>query len=172
MIEYEYAKALFELAQEENKINVFLEQLNAIVDTTSKERQFMQIMSCPTIEKNEKIKIVNKVFGKLDDTIVNFLKLLVNNHRFTLIESINEEFLKLYEENKRIVNLEVISSELLNKSQLKLITKRLEGRYPGKELKIENSVNPKILGGLQIICNGESLDLSLKGQLDRLKESL
>ena len=172
MVEYEYAKALFDLAQEEDKIELFLSSINAVVDTMHEQRDFLKIMNSPSIEKKDKLDIVNNVYSSLDDTFVNFIKVLVENQRFSLLPNILDEYNKLYHNYHNILNVEVISSESLSDVQMKQVYKRLETRYPGKELKIENTVNPKILGGLQIICNGESLDLSLKGQLLKLKESL
>lgn len=172
MIEFEYAKALFDLAQEENKIELFLDSIYAVIDTMNEQKDFLKIMISPSIEKKEKIEIINKVYKSLDETFVNFLKVLVNNQRFDCLEGIAEEYKKLYHDFHNILKVEVISSEILNDVQMKQVLNRLKARYMGKEIKIENSVNPKILGGLQIICDGESLDLSLKGQLSKLKESL
>lgn len=172
MVEYEYAKALYDLAIEEKKLEIFLDSIYVVVDSIQEQRDFIRIMSSPSIEKKDKINIIKKVFGGLDESFVSFLYVLVNNQRFNLVSDIASEYRALYNNHHNILNVEIISSEILSDGQLKQVVKRLEERYPGKELKIENTMNPKILGGLQIVCNGESLDISLKGQLLKLKESL
>ena len=48
----------------------------------------------------------------------------------------------------------------------------LKAKYVGMELEIKNFVNPSLIGGIQIVANGESIDMSLKTSLERLKESL
>ncbi|MDE6047391.1 MAG: ATP synthase F1 subunit delta, partial [Anaeroplasmataceae bacterium] len=115
---------------------------------------------------------VHTVFNSMDATFKEFLCVLVKNDRFVLIEQITEEYNQMLSDYNSILKIEVISSEKLSKERLNEVTKSLEQRYPNKKLKIENTVNPKILSGLQIICNGESLDMSLKNRLTKLKNSL
>lgn len=172
MVEYEYAKALFELAHEEDKIDLFMEYLDAVLDISSTEKDFFKIMASPVIEIKAKAKIVEKAFGSFDSTFLNFLKVLVQNQRFDSLVHIRDEYVKLLRKHNSILKVEVISSIAMSKPKLKQIEKSLEIRYPGKELHIENKVNPKILGGMQIICGGESFDMTLKNQLTKIKESL
>ncbi|MDE5856685.1 MAG: ATP synthase F1 subunit delta [Anaeroplasmataceae bacterium] len=172
MVEYEYAKALFELAIEEKKTELFLDSLNGILDVMSANKDFYKMIASPLVDINEKLKVVREVFTSMDATFKEFLCVLVRNDRFVLIEQITEEYNQMLSDYNSILKIEVISSEKLSKERLNEVTKSLEQRYPNKKLKIENTVNPKILSGLQIICNGESLDMSLKNRLAKLKNSL
>lgn len=172
MVEYEYAKALFELAIEEKKTEPFLDSLNGILDVMSANNDFYKMIASPLVDINEKLKVVREVFSSMDATFIEFLCVLVRNDRFVLIEQITEEYNQMLSDYNSILKIEVISSEKLSKERHNEVTKSLEQRYPNKKLKIENTVNPKILSGLQIICNGESLDMSLKNRLTKLKNSL
>ncbi|MDE7095844.1 MAG: ATP synthase F1 subunit delta [Anaeroplasmataceae bacterium] len=172
MVEYEYAKALFELAIEEKKTELFLDSLNGILDVMSANKDFYKMIASPLVDINEKLKVIREVFSSMDTTFKEFLCVLVRNDRFVLIEQITEEYNQMLSDYNSILKIEVISSEKLSMERLALVTKSLEQRYPNKKLKIENTVNPKILSGLQIICNGESLDMSLKNRLAKLKNSL
>ncbi|MDE5715676.1 MAG: ATP synthase F1 subunit delta [Anaeroplasmataceae bacterium] len=172
MVEYEYAKALFDLALEEKKIELFTDYLNAILDVTNREKDFLKLISSPSLELEEKIKIIKKVFASFDLTFVEFLKLIVKNQRFNSIAIIKEEYDKLQISYNRILKIEVISAEKLTANRLNQIEEKLALKYKNQKLIIENIVDPKILYGLQIMCNGESLDMSLKNRLYKLKESL
>ncbi|MDE7263077.1 MAG: ATP synthase F1 subunit delta [Anaeroplasmataceae bacterium] len=172
MVEYEYAKALFDLAVEEKKTELFLDYLNGVLDATSSSLDFSKILSSPLVDLDEKIKIVKKVFYSFDSTFLEFLCVLVQNNRFLNIEQITKEYHELVSEYNSILKIEVVSSEKLSKDRLKEVIHSLEQRYPDKKLYVENTVNPKILYGLQIICNGQSLDISLKNRLAKLKNSL
>ena len=172
MVEYEYAKALFELAIEEKKTELFLDSLNGILDVMSANKDFYKMIASPLVDMNEKLKVIREVFSSMDPTFKEFLCVLVKNDRFVLMEQITEEYNQMLSDYNSILKIEVISSEKLSKERLNEVTKSLEQRYPNKKLKIENTVNPKILSGLQIICNGESLDMSLKNRLTKLKNSL
>ena len=52
------------------------------------------------------------------------------------------------------------------------IVSTLKLKFIDKELEVKNMVNPDLIGGIQIVYNGESIDMSLKSTLERLKESL
>lgn len=172
MVEYEYAKALFELAIEEKKTELFLDSLNAVLDVMSSNQEFYKMIASPLLEMKEKLKIVHNVFRSMDVTFIEFLCVLVKNNRFNLMEQITNEYNQMLSDYNSILKIEVISSDKLTKARLNEVTKGLEERYPDKKLKIINTVNPKILYGLQIICNGQSLDISLKNRLTKLKNSL
>lgn len=172
MVEYEYAKALFDIALEEKKVELYLDYLNAVIDVTSSETEFIKLVASPLLDIEEKLKVISKVFQSFDQSFIEFLNILVKNQRFHMIQQIKEEYSKLFSEYNQILKVEVISSEVLTKDRLKVVTKRLQQRYPEKKLIIENTVNPKILYGMQIICNGESIDISLKNMLNKMKETL
>lgn len=172
MVEFEYAKALFDLAIEEKKTELFLDYLNGITDVISSEKDFYKLIASPLVSMEEKLNVIHNVFHSFDETFIEFLCVLVKADRFTNFEQITNEYSKLLSDFKSILKIEVISSEILTKQRLDEVTKSLEVRYPNKKLIIENTVNPKILYGLQIICNGESLDMSVKNMLNKMKESL
>lgn len=172
MVEYEYAKALFDLAVEEKKTELFLDYLNTILDATSTNKDFFKLIASPLVEVEEKITVMKKVFYAFDKTFIEFLSVLVRNDRFAQIEQITIEYNELLCEYNSILHIEVISSEKLTKDKLQEVIRRLEVRYPDKKLHVKNTVNPKILYGLQILCNGQSLDISVKNRLSKLKNSL
>ena len=55
---------------------------------------------------------------------------------------------------------------------MKDITEALKSKYKGMELEVKNFVDPSLIGGIQVIANGESIDISLRSILERMKESL
>ena len=52
------------------------------------------------------------------------------------------------------------------------IVKLLKAKYSDKTLQFKYIVKPDLLGGIQIISNGVSIDMTLKAALDRIKEEL
>ena len=61
MVEAEYARAIYDLAQEENKVNLILDCFHAVNETLNKE--FMDIMASPYIDKVEKKSIISRVIN-------------------------------------------------------------------------------------------------------------
>jgi len=171
VVEAEYAKAIYELALEEKKVDLFWDYFIAI-DKTDDDPEFRKIMSSPIIDTKEKKEIIKKVYYKLDETFLNFLYVIVDHNRFDSFNGIGHEYRKLVRKEKNIMFIDVISAnELTEKHQAKIV-KVLKAKYSDKTLQFKYIVKPDLIGGLQIISNGESIDMSLKAALDRIKEEL
>lgn len=171
MVEAEYAKALYELAIEEKKVDLFWDYFIAL-DKTNDDPDFKKIMSSPIIESKEKKEIIKKVYYKLDETFLNFLYVLTDHNHFNLCDKIGHEYRKLVRLDKNIMFIDVISANDLTKAQEDKIVKLLKAKYSDKTLQFKYIVKPDLLGGIQIISNGVSIDMSLKAALDRIKEEL
>ena len=171
MVELEYAKALYDLANEENKVDLFMNSLSTVCETM-KNKEFYDVITSPTIDKISKKNVIRNVYKSLDDTFVNFLCVVVDHNRFSIMQGIKDQFNSLVLEEKNIVYVEIISAKELTKPQLKEIEENLSIRYKGKKIDINNIVDQDLIGGIQVLCNGEALDMSLKGFLDNLRVSL
>lgn len=170
MLEKEYAKALWELAIEENKSELFRDYFEIIREI--KNEDFYAILSSPVINKSDKKDIIKNVFKKFDETFVNFLYVLIDYNRFELVDSIGHQYRKHYREFKNIVIVDIYSSKDLNKRQLSELKETLEKKYDGKTIEMKITIDPELIGGLRIIQNGESIDLNLKNSLDKLRETM
>ncbi len=172
MVEYEYAKALFDLAAEEKKIELYDENLTIVLNSIVQNPDFQKLLCSPIIDLKEKKQIVNSVYHRLDKEFLSFLGVLIEHNRFNSISNIKDEYHQLLSNYQNILDVEVISAEELSKSKLALILEQLTNKYPQKNIKIQNTVDSSMLYGIQIMCNGESLDLSLKNRLNLMKDSL
>ena len=170
MIPLEYAKAIYEIAEEEHKVDLYNEYFVSINSTLNTE--FVDLLKAPTIEKSKKKDIIKTVYKSIDKTFVDFLVVLVDNDRIEYFNDIGHQYRKLVRLNKNIVRIDIFSAKELTSKQMKNIVPALKAKYVGKELEIKNFVNPALIGGIQVIANGESIDISLKSTLERLKESL
>ena len=171
MVEAEYAKALYELAIEEKKVDLFWDYFIAI-DKTNDDPDFKKIMSSPIIDTKEKKGIIEKVYYKLDKTFINFMYVLIDHNHFNLCDNIGHEYRKLVRAEKNIMFIDVISAEELTKKEEDRIVKLLKNKYNDKTLQFKYIVKPDLIGGIQIISNGVSIDMSLKAALERIKEEL
>ena len=171
MVELEYAKAIYDLAKEENKLEKINECL-IIVNESIKNNEFIDLIESPKLTKEEKKKIITNVYAKLEPLFLDFLYVLIDNNRFKLINGILNEFNKLVQEEHNILHIEAFSVKPLTKSQLDNLKEALAYYYKDKTLEIENIVNPDLIGGIRIECNGETLDMTLKNTLVKMREML
>lgn len=170
MVANEYAKAIYDLAREENKTKEFKDCFNALIETLNKE--FLDLLSSPVLVKEEKKKMVKKVYSSFDDDFIYFLFVLVDHNRFNLVEDIKREYDKLVSIYHNIIEVKLVSATELTKSQMNKYKQELEKKYIGKTIEVINIIKPELIGGIQVIIDDEALDASVIHTLNMLKESI
>ncbi len=172
MVGNEYAKAIYELAQESKKTKTFSECFMTVSETAIKNEQFMEILTSPVITKKEKKEIIKKVYASLDADFVNFLYVIIDHNRFSIFKEIYDDYENLILTDKNIIKAQVFSVNELSDAQMKEVIKALEQRYKDKKIEAENIINPELIGGIRVLVNNESYDLSIKTNISKLKESI
>ncbi len=172
LISSRYAKALFDLAVESNKINEFENQVHNLYEILNSEKDFMQILHHPQIVADEKIELLKKVFeSKVSDEIMGLLVLIIRKNREEYILDILNSFLNRIKEYKGIVTATVITAVALSNEQINLIKAKLTNSLK-KQVQIETQIDQSIIGGLIIRVGDSILDASIGGKLQSLKASL
>ncbi|OGF47598.1 MAG: ATP synthase F1 subunit delta [Candidatus Firestonebacteria bacterium RIFOXYC2_FULL_39_67] len=158
-----YAKALYEISKEQNKVE---ETRAALFDiTSSMDRKAYEAFSNPKVTLENKVAGIEKVFAeKLSKELVNFLSLLIEKKRFTFLPEIGIEFKSIYDENHGFKAAKIKSAFSLSEEQKAKITSALEKRYKSRFL-VEYSVEASLLGGMIISIGTEMYDGSLKNKL-------
>ena len=164
-----YSDALLELSQDSDKIRKELEE---IVDTLSSSQDLKDFMSNPVISIEDKKSVIEKIFaGKIDKTLLNFLKLLVDKDRFNLIDEILESYSKDVDKQKNIQKVSVISAiELDEELKSKLINKLAQKL--NKNIELETQLDKDIIAGLVIKTEDNVIDMSLKHKFEEMKKGI
>ncbi|RAI15551.1 MAG: ATP synthase F1 subunit delta [Candidatus Melainabacteria bacterium] len=164
-----YSDALLELSQDSDKIRKELEE---IVDTLSSSQDLKDFMSNPVISIEDKKSVIEKIFaGKIDKTLLNFLKLLVDKDRFNLIDEILESYSKDVDKQKNIQKVSVISAiELDEELKSKLINKLAQKL--NKNIELETQLDKDIIAGLVIKTEDNVIDMSLKHKFEEMKKEI
>ncbi len=171
MVEDEYAKAIYELADEKNKIDEYSECFLALKEVDETD-DFISFFLNPTISKDEKKEVLKNTFKSFDKTFLNFLYVLVDNNRMNYLKKIGKRYSKMVLENKNIVKVRVYSANKLTKEELNTIKNGLKNRYKDREIEIKNKIDEELIAGYRVVVNNEAIDLSLKNSLEQLKKSL
>ena len=91
-----YTDVLFDLAIEENSLALIGDELSAISEIFSGNDDYVHFLTSPQIDKYEKIKTVDAIFGKKINTLtINFLKVLISNGRIRHLPYIARYFKEL-----------------------------------------------------------------------------
>ncbi len=80
-----YARALFEVAREQGKLDELHEQLAQFADALEANRELAVFFFSPYFSTREKQDGLERMLDGADESFLNFLKLLIENHRMPVI---------------------------------------------------------------------------------------
>lgn len=168
----QYAKALFEIAKEDNLLQSCKDSFDLFINLLNQEDDFRLLLTSPKISLDSKKDLIKKSFKNVDDNFIYFIFVLLDNGRIDVVKNIYDSFLNYYNEANKIKNVLVLSSLKLDEKELKELKISLEKYYTGFKVVIENKIDPSVIGGYHILVNGLSIDLSVKHKIDSLKSTL
>ncbi len=168
-----YAEALFELAVEEQKVDLLLEEILSVQTALEENPELIQFLEHPEILKEEKIHVIENIFkGKMSDDVTGFLVVIVTKGRSKELHAICAEFIAKIKEYKKIGSVQVISAMELNDEWKEKIREKLLKTTDYKELEICYRVDESLIGGMIIRLKDRVVDSSIKSRLELLKGQL
>lgn len=167
-----YAKAIFALAVEENKLNEFGQQLAAINGVVASHADLAGFFNNYQIKAEAKKEVMRKIFeGELSKNVYNFLMLLIDKRRESLLAAIVSEYKKLANAAQNIVEAKVTVARMLSKEQEAQLMKKLE-TVLGKTVIMETKIDQSILGGVVVRIGDKLIDGSVVRQMQVLETQL
>lgn len=167
-----YANALFDLALESSKIDVFEDEIRLVLESMKNDKEFLLVLNHPQVASDEKFEILEKAFkGKISDEIIGLFSVSLRKNRETQIVEMLEIFIKKVEEYKGLETAIVTSAKPLSDEQIQRIKDKLSKNL-NKQISIQAEVDERLIGGVCIKVAGHIIDGTLKKQLDDLKNQL
>lgn len=165
-----FAKALYKLAQKEQKTAQYFEQINAVSNLIETDKELRDLMiQMSALDMNNILELISGAFGKsCENGILNMLALLVANRQMKLIPLIQKSFQKIYFDAEGISDLIISTSRELSETQKTEIAKK----FVKKNAHLTYKVEADLIGGLRIYENGQLTDFSLRSQLNQLRNML
>jgi F-type H+-transporting ATPase subunit delta len=166
-----YSEALFGAARGPGKIDVIREQLGAFADALEQHRELNTFFFSPSFSTREKKEGITRVLVGADESFVNFLNVLIDNHRMPVIFRIRKQYEALWREENRLLAVEVTSAVELDEQVARSIAERVE-QQTGQRVELTRRVDESILGGLIVRVSNMILDASIRNQLERLRRQV
>jgi F-type H+-transporting ATPase subunit delta len=166
-----YARSLFEVAQEHDKLDKIRDELGEFADAMHESRELQVFLFSPYFSTKEKIEGLDKAVSGADETTVNFLKLLIEKHRMPVIFRLRAEFDRLWEEENRLLPVQVTSAVELPKSTVKQIGDRI-AEQTDRKVELSSTVDPDILGGIIVRVGNSVLDASIRNRLENFRKQV
>jgi F-type H+-transporting ATPase subunit delta len=166
-----YARSLFEVAQEQDKLDKVHDELGEFADALNESRQLQVFLFSPYFSTKEKSEGLDKAISGADETFVNFLKLLIEKHRMPVVFRVRAEFDKLWEDENRLLPVTVTSAVELPKSTVKQIGDRI-AEQTDRKVDLSANVDPDILGGIVVRVGNSVLDASIRHRLETFRKQV
>ena len=166
-----YARALFEVAMEQDNLDAVREQIGEFADALNETRELQIFLFSPYFSTREKTEGLDRAVTGADEAVVNFLKLLIEKHRMPVIFRIRAELDQLWEEENRLLPVEVTSAVELPKGTVKQIGDRI-AEQTDRKVDLSSTVDPDILGGIVVRVGNSVLDASIRNRLESLRKSV
>ena len=166
-----YARSLFEVAKEHDKLDAVREQLGQFADALNEERELQVFFFSPYFSSAEKKDGVDKVVEGGNEHFVNFLKLIAERHRMPALFRMRRAFDGLWREENRLLEVRITSAVDLDDELVRTIGRRIE-EQTGKQIDLDANVDPDVIGGLVLRVGNKVMDASVRGRLERLRKEV
>ena len=166
-----YARALFEVAQEQDKLDEGHEQLEAFAEAIAENRDMARFFFSPYFSTEEKKEGLHKTVQGADEAVMNFFEALLERHRMPAIFRIRDRFDQLWEEENKLLPVEVTSAIELDKKTVNDIGKSI-GEQVDRKIELSSKVDPEILGGVVLRVGNFVLDASIRNRLEKLRKQV
>ena len=166
-----YARSVFEVAKEQDKLDVVREQLGEFADALEQTRELQVFFFSPYFSSAEKQDGLDRAVSGADAIVVNTLKLLIENHRMPVIFRIRREYDRLWEDENKLLPVRVTSAVELDSGTVSQIGDRI-AEQTGRKVDLSSEVDPDILGGIVVRVGNSILDASIRNRLEQLRRQV
>jgi F-type H+-transporting ATPase subunit delta len=166
-----YARSLFEVAQERGSTDRVREELGRFADALEESRELSVFFFSPYFSTEEKKAGLDRAVTGEDETVRNFLELLVENHRMPVVFRVRREVDRLWQEANRLLPVEITSAVALDEAISARIGEEI-GRQTGRQVQLRTTVDPEVIGGIVLRVGNSILDASIRTRLDNLRKQV
>ncbi|HXN40087.1 MAG TPA: ATP synthase F1 subunit delta [Solirubrobacteraceae bacterium] len=163
-----YARSLFQVALEKGRLDALREQLGQFADALNDRRELAVFFFSPYFSTKEKQQSLTTLLDGADEILLNFLSLLIENHRMPVIFRIRQEYERLWDEENKTLPVEITSAIALDEQTTASLGKTI-GERAGRKVTLAARVDPDILGGIIIRVGNSILDASIRNRLEQLR---
>ncbi len=168
-----YAIALFELARDAKQIETVGASLATLRRAIDESEDLRTLIASPMIAREEQASALGAVVGSLglDPLTGNFVGVVAQNRRLAQLPNVIRAFNLLAARHRGEITAEVTSARPLEEDQVAAIKQHLRSRV-GRDIAVDLSVDPAILGGLVVKVGSQMIDSSIRTKLNTLAHAM
>jgi F-type H+-transporting ATPase subunit delta len=166
-----YARSLFEVAQDSDKLDELRDQLGQFADALAESHELQVFFFSPYFSTQEKEEGLEKALSDADPVFENFLKLLIENHRMPVLFRVRRAYEDLWREENKLLPVQITSAVELDRGTVQEIGDRI-AEQTGRRIDLAAEVEPDILGGIVVRVGNAILDASVRNRLEQLRKQV
>ena len=166
-----YASALFSIKRETNKLLETQEEIKELIKILKDNPDYILILKNKSMNIAKRIELMEEAFVKVDEDIVNLIKIVITNDRSEYLLDIFQDFSSMVNEYRHISEGLLYSSEPLSEAEIN----KIESSVSEKEnhpVSLKNIIDPSLIGGVKVVINGHIYDGSIKHHIEQMKNAL
>lgn len=168
-----YADALFEIGVEHDKLDTLHDQLDSVLEAFHQSKDFRNLLLHPSIDVDVRRNTLRKLADdwELDQLVVNFLFVLLDNERIRALPSILEAYRQQLDDKEGNLRATVTTAVELDDDQKSALQEVLSEKF-GKNIILTTETDEDLIGGAVARVGGRVYDGSVANQLDQLKDNI
>ena len=164
-----YARAVFELAQQDDSVEQWSRRLESVRDLFT-DPDVAGVLSNPTIPSERRQALVASP-DLFDGEGTNFARLLIESGRVGEAADIAAEFQRFADEAAGRVRATVTTAIELETADRERVARQLSKRLD-RDVRLSVVVDPRILGGMKLQYGDRVVDASVATRLEQLRRRL
>lgn len=165
-----YAKALIDLAQEQNSVEEMKDDMTLFYHTLKANPELSTVLANPIVSQTKKISILDEVFAKrVNKASMAFFRLMINKSRGEVLYATAREYINMYDIKNHIVHASVISATALSALNKQKMLDDIQAATGGT-VKLDAKVDPSLIGGFVLTVGDRQVDTSIANDLNKLKK--
>ena len=166
-----YARALFEAARDEGRLEAVSVDLAALAATLEEVPELQAFLRNPQIEPAGKAEVLEQISAGADELVTNFVRLVAEKGRGGELAEMNAELETLVARSQNRLAVELTTSFELSDAEAQSIVEMIE-QASGRTIEATRSVDPSLIGGMVLQIGSHRADGSVRGRLERLRHEL
>ncbi len=167
-----YAEALFAIAKERSLVDDMGQELEEFLAMIREDREIELFLSSPVLDPTEKVeRLKTALSGRMNETVADFLCLLVEKRRIGVLPSVVEAFRSMADEHAGRTRVSVRTASALPDALRSEIGAALKQALE-REIVIESDLDPEIMGGAVVSIGDKVYDGSIRGRLKAFRQQI
>jgi len=169
-----YAAVLFEVTQKQGDPAIVEAELNAFVALVKGHADLQTVLAHPAISAAKKRDVVEQILnasGDLPGEVRRLLLMLAERDRIGSVDQVAAAFTERLMAHHKVMHAQIVTAGELAGAERDAVATALS-QAAGAEVRLKESVDPTIMGGIVARVGSVVYDASLARQLQKMRREL